>query len=272
RAGATYWAFEQVGVFDRTMASGVDVVVPPGELMSLDGPSLVYLCNNDSLGEGKPNHMKNPNAFDRAIAETFAESVVVNGGAISETTFMVLSPSSRAWGTTELWLSSTLKALESLPTNSQQRVDIEARINDLRASATPTWEEAIAATLWDYNKGPLHTSFNSWRPDLVAVQGQHRAAALSAVYAPRLGLSISRAGDLGGGLFADAERTSKMDKLRRNLEKKKIVVNVYDFLTHDQAAEARQRTIRQTSTDGSFLDVAASLGMLVKQLYNPAAD
>lgn len=73
--------------------------------------------------------MKNPGAFDRAIAETFAESVVVNGRAISETTFMILSPSSRAWATTELWLGRTLTALECLPENNRQ-VGGGGRISD----------------------------------------------------------------------------------------------------------------------------------------------
>ncbi|CBJ32158.1 hypothetical protein Esi_0312_0001 [Ectocarpus siliculosus] len=256
------------------MASATMEPTSGGELVTFKPTEFVYTCNNESLAEGKRNHMKNPNAFDPAIARSFADSVV-SCGAMSETTFMILSPASKTWGTTETWLSETMKALGHLPETSDERREMESRISALIQAKGPeaTWDETIKATLWDYAAygPPTNIEFNAARPEFVAVQGQHRAAVLNAAFATDLGLSLSRGGDLQGGLFTDDDCATKMPTLKGQLEKMKISVNVYSFLTHDQAEEVgrRQRTVEKTTTDVTFLDVAKSQGDLVRQVFNP---
>ncbi|CAN0121404.1 unnamed protein product [Ectocarpus fasciculatus] len=233
------------------MDAGTSESVPPGELVIFSARDFVYVCNNRSLGRNSANYMKNPNTFDPVIARSFAESVEMSG-ATTETTLMVLSPSSSEYKDTPTWLCRTLEALRSLPEDHNQRVDMEARIAALqKAGAKPTWEQTIKATLWDYDKGgALDEEFGKMRPEFVTVQGQHRAAVLNAALGPQLGLSKCRAGDLGDGLFDHANREEKMKNLRNNLEGMKLSVNVHDFLTHDQAENvgARQRTAEKTST------------------------
>lgn len=90
-----------------------------GELVTFTSTKFVYTCSNESLGKGQPNYMKNPNVFDRAIACSFADSVV-SCGAMSETTFVVLCPASREWATTKTWLGGTLEALKHFEETSQE--------------------------------------------------------------------------------------------------------------------------------------------------------
>ncbi|CAM9792854.1 unnamed protein product, partial [Ectocarpus sp. 8 AP-2014] len=257
----------------EAMAAETEESTPGGESVLFNPTEFVYLCNNKSLGDGEPNHMKNPNAFDRTISCSFADSVV-SCGANSETTLMVLSPASKKWATPETWLSGNLAALGHLSQTSKERIDMQGRIRALKPKGKkPSWEEAIAVTLWDYKSfgPPTNTEFNDARPEFVAVQGQHRAAVLNAAFAPELGLSLSRGGDLKGGLFTDGDRSAKMPILKKNLEKMKMSVNIYDFLTHDEAEEVgrRQRTAEKTTTDVSFLDIATSQAVVVKQIFNP---
>ncbi|CBJ33445.1 expressed unknown protein [Ectocarpus siliculosus] len=193
--------------------------------------------------------------------------------AMSETTFMVLCPASREWATTKTWLGGTLEALKHFEETSQERLDMEGRItNLLERSTKPSWGDTIE----NYNRfgPPANDQFNKTRPQFVSVQGQHRAALLNYAFASDLGLSLSRGGDLDGGLFTDAERPAKMSTLKERLRDINISVNVHDFLTHDDAETVgrRQRTVEATTTDVSFLDVSTSQGLLVKQLFNPEDD
>lgn len=101
------------------MDAGTSESVPPGELVIFSARDFVYVCNNHSLGRGHANYMKNPNTFDRVIACSFAESVEMSG-ATTETTLMVLSPSSSEYKDTSTWLCRTLEALRSLPEDHSQ--------------------------------------------------------------------------------------------------------------------------------------------------------
>ncbi|CAN0518913.1 unnamed protein product [Ectocarpus sp. 12 AP-2014] len=262
-------------VEDETLVGALEPTLV-GELVTFTSTKFVYTCNNESLGKGQPNYMKNPSAFDRAIACSFADSVV-SCGAMSETTFMVLCPASREWAATNTWLGGTLEALKLFEETSQERLDMEDRITNLSERSTkPSWGDTIEATLWNYDRfgPPANDQFNKTRPQFVAVQGQHRAAVLNYAFASDLGLSLSRGGDLAGGLFTDAERPAKMATLKERLRDINISVNVHDFLTHDdaEAVGRRQRTVEATTTDVSFLDVSTSQGLLAKQLFNPEDD
>ncbi|CAM9728567.1 unnamed protein product [Ectocarpus fasciculatus] len=256
------------------MASATTESTSEGEVVTFGPTEFVYACNNESLAAGKRNHMKNPNAFDPVIAKSFADSVY-SCGAMSETTFMILSPAKKKWGTCTTWLEHTREALKLLPDGAGVSGEMESRIATLLEDKRrkPTWNETIKATLWNYDAHGLPTNegFNNARPEFVSVQGQHRAAVLNAAFANDLGLSLSRGGDLNGGLFTDDDGATKLCTLKENLQNMKISVNVYDFLTHDQAEEAgrRQRTAEQTTTDVTFLDVARSQGDLVRQVFNP---
>ncbi|CAM9728094.1 unnamed protein product [Ectocarpus sp. 12 AP-2014] len=152
---------------------------------------------------------------------------------------------------------------------------MESRIGTLLRDKghNPTWDETMKATLWNYDAHgpPTNKEFKAARPEFVSVQGQHRAAVLNAAFAIDLGSSLSRGGDLQGGLFPDDDRATKIHTLKKQLQNMKISVNVYDFLTYDEAEEVgrRQRTVEKTTTDVTFLDVATSQGDLVRQVFNP---
>eukprot|EP00752_Nemacystus_decipiens_P003813 g3508.t2 len=221
----------------------------------------------------------------REALETLRESgsyasQVVKAGASAASTSVVLMPEDKACGTPSAFLELTLNALSNhVDDNHVGRTKMTKNINALLGVDGQNWPASLGVCSWDQTWGPAPRSFVNSKPHMVAIQGQHRLAAMTAGFAEELGLSMDRVGDLGpDGLFPprgdvdDPVKDSReqMETFRAQLQTHQIQATVYDFLSTDKALEVghQQRGAETYTTKHGMHDCIVMWKSLIQQVAN----